>query len=68
MATKNPASVKICSMFLKPECLKVDIKLDFVGMSIDPEFVVGYGLDFDEWGRNLSDLWHMQKPEGSESS
>ncbi|OQY94781.1 MAG: hypoxanthine phosphoribosyltransferase [Chloroflexi bacterium UTCFX4] len=50
---RNPASVKICALLNKPERREVEIPLDYVGFDIPNEFVVGYGLDFDELYRNL---------------
>jgi len=45
--------VKICTFLDKPERRKADIKADYVGAQIPDEFVVGYGLDYDEKYRNL---------------
>ena len=42
---RKPASLKVCSLLFKPEQLKSDIKLDYVGFKLGSEFVVGYGLD-----------------------
>ena len=53
LKTRNPASLKICSLLNKPERRDVQITLDYVGFDIPNEFVVGYGLDFDELYRNL---------------
>lgn len=53
LKARNPASLKICTMLNKVERRDVDIKLDYVGFDIPNEFVVGYGLDFDELYRNL---------------
>lgn len=50
---KNAASVKICTLLSKPERRVVDIPVDYVGVEVDDEFVVGYGLDFSEKYRNL---------------
>ena len=50
---RNPASLKICTLLNKQERREVEIKLDYVGFDIPNEFVVGYGLDFDELYRNL---------------
>lgn len=52
-ATKNAASVKICSLLDKPERREVDIQADYVGIDTPNEFVVGYGLDFRQQYRNL---------------
>ncbi|MCC7161370.1 MAG: hypoxanthine phosphoribosyltransferase [Anaerolineae bacterium] len=51
--TRNPASLKICALLNKPARRDKDIQLDYVGFDIPNEFVVGYGLDFDELYRNL---------------
>ncbi|MBI4670386.1 MAG: hypoxanthine phosphoribosyltransferase [Chloroflexi bacterium] len=53
LKTRNPASLKICALLNKPARRDVEIKLDYVGFDIPNEFVVGYGLDFDELYRNL---------------
>ena len=53
LKARNPASLKICTLLNKPERREKDIELDYVGFDIPNEFVVGYGLDFDELYRNL---------------
>jgi len=55
LLTKEPASLKICTLLDKPERRnpKVTLKPDYVGFTIPNEFVVGYGLDFNEHYRNL---------------
>jgi len=50
---QNPASIKICVLLDKEERRRVPIYADYVGFTIPDEFVVGYGLDFDEHWRNL---------------
>lgn len=50
---RKPASVKICTFFDKPERRKADIKADYSGANVPDEFIVGYGLDYDEKFRNL---------------
>lgn len=52
-AAKNAASVKICTLLSKPDRRVVEIPVDYVGMEVPDEFVVGYGLDYDEKYRNL---------------
>ena len=51
--SRGPASVEICALLRKPAAAKVEIDVKYVGMEIPNEFVVGYGLDFDEKYRNL---------------
>jgi hypoxanthine phosphoribosyltransferase len=53
LGTRNPASLKICTMLDKADRREVQSHLDYVGFEIPNEFVVGYGLDFDELYRNL---------------
>ena len=49
----DPASLKICTLLDKPSRRQTDVKADYVGFTIPNEFVVGYGLDYDEHYRNL---------------
>ncbi|AEF94612.1 hypoxanthine phosphoribosyltransferase [Desulfotomaculum nigrificans CO-1-SRB] len=53
MKARGPASLKICTLLDKPSRRKVDVTVDYNGFSIPDEFVVGYGLDFNERYRNL---------------
>lgn len=55
----NPRSVKVCALFYKPEAFKGDYKVDYVGREIGNEFIVGYGLDYDEQGRTLPEVWKV---------
>ena len=53
LGTRNPKSIKICTLLDKPARRKAPVKADYVGEIIDDEFVVGYGLDYAEKYRNL---------------
>ena len=53
LLARNPASVKICTLLNKPERRVTHVDVDYSGMEIPDEFVVGYGLDFDERYRHL---------------
>jgi len=53
LKTRNPASIKICTLFDKPARRKADITADYVGFEIEDHFIVGYGLDYNEIYRNL---------------
>ena len=53
------ASVKIATMLFKPEAFKFDYKIDYIGMNIGNEFIVGYGLDYNEHGRNYSSIYKV---------
>ena len=54
----KPASVKLACFSFKKEAFKKDFRIDYLGITIPNEFVVGYGLDYDGYGRNLSG--HLQ--------
>lgn len=54
---KNPASIEICSLLVKPGNLKVDLNINYTVMEIPNDFIVGYGLDYDQEGRNLRDIY-----------
>lgn len=53
----NPASISICTLFFKPEKFLYDYKIDYTALSIGNEFIVGYGLDYNQLGRNLKDIY-----------
>lgn len=57
LSNRNPSSVKICTLFFKPSKLTVDLKVDYPAMVIPDDFIVGYGLDYDQLGRNLRDIY-----------
>jgi hypoxanthine phosphoribosyltransferase len=53
LMARSPASLRICTLLNKPARREIDVAVDYVGFDIPDEFVVGYGLDFDELYRNL---------------
>jgi hypoxanthine phosphoribosyltransferase len=53
LRTRSPASVKVCALLHKPARARVAVKVDYLGFTIEDQFVVGYGLDFAERYRNL---------------
>ena len=57
----NVADIKIATLLFKPDAYKKDINIDFVGKSIPNNFVVGYGLDYDEIGRNLPHIYKLKE-------
>ena len=57
IGTRNPASVKICTLFFKPDKLQEDLTLDYVAFRIPDDFILGYGLDYDGLGRGLKDVY-----------
>lgn len=56
----QPKSVKVASFLLKPEVFEKNFSIDYVAKEIPNKFVLGYGLDFDELGRNLPDLYQLK--------
>ena len=61
LADKNAASVAVCALLCKPDKLKVDIDIKYLAMNIPNGFIVGYGLDYDGFGRNLRDIYKIVK-------
>ena len=53
LMTREPRSLKLCTLLNKPERKKVDVNVDYVGFVIEDKFIVGYGIDYDEKYRNL---------------
>ncbi|MBO7437940.1 MAG: hypoxanthine phosphoribosyltransferase [Bacteroidaceae bacterium] len=61
LAEKKAASVQVCALLCKPDKLKVDINLKYLAMNIPNGFIVGYGLDYDGFGRNSRDIYKIVK-------
>ena len=57
LRSKNPASITICTLFFKPDKFLYEYDVDYVALSIGNEFIVGYGLDYNQLGRNLKDIY-----------
>ena len=57
LKAKNPASISICTLFFKPDKFLYEYKIDYTALSIGNEFIVGYGLDYNQLGRNLKDIY-----------
>ena len=58
---KGASECRICTMLLKPEVYSKDIKLDYVAMEIPNKFIVGFGLDYNELGRNYKDIYILDE-------
>jgi len=59
LITKEPASIKIATLLLKPDCVQHPLQVKYIGKSIPNDFVVGYGLDYNGLGRNLRDIYKV---------
>ena len=57
---KNVANIKIATLLFKPDSYTKDIHIDYIGKEISNDFVVGYGLDYDEIGRNLPHIYKLK--------
>ncbi|MFC2081338.1 hypoxanthine phosphoribosyltransferase [Bacteroidota bacterium] len=55
----EPKEIKVATMLFKPEAYTKELKLDYVGIEIPNDFVLGYGLDYEGYGRNLADLYKV---------
>jgi hypoxanthine phosphoribosyltransferase len=63
LKTRNPKSIKLCTLLDKPDRRVVDVPVDYVGFVIPDEFVVGYGLDYDQQYRNLPYIGFVETEE-----
>jgi hypoxanthine phosphoribosyltransferase len=59
LAKYQPKSVKVAALFYKPNALVYDVAIDYMGIALENDFVVGYGLDYDGLGRNLPSLYTL---------
>jgi hypoxanthine phosphoribosyltransferase len=56
---QQPASIKICALLHKPEATRFPLTIDYLGFTIPDKFVVGYGLDYDGYGRNIPEIYRV---------
>ena len=61
LADAGAAESKICTLLYKPEACRKDLSLNYVAMEIPNDFIVGFGLDYDELGRNYKDIYTLVK-------
>ncbi len=57
----KPASIKYVSLLVKPNSIKYDVKIDYIGFEITDEFVIGYGLDYAQKYRNLKEIYQLSE-------
>ena len=73
LGTRNPASVEVCALLQKPDRLQVDINIKYVAIKIPNDFILGYGLDYNQQGRGLRDIYTLvpedeeDKPKNNEN-
>ena len=60
IGTRKPESVNICTLLLKPDRLKTDLDIKYVAYSIPNDFILGYGLDYDQQARGLKDIYVLK--------
>ena len=56
----GPASYKVCSLLIKPDTYSGEREIDYVALRIPNDFIVGYGLDYNEYGRNYPDIYKVK--------
>ncbi|MBP5339443.1 MAG: hypoxanthine phosphoribosyltransferase [Prevotella sp.] len=59
LGTRKPASVSLCPLLVKPDKLEVELDIQYAAMEIPNDFIVGYGLDYCQQGRNLRDIYTL---------
>lgn len=55
----NPKEISIATLLLKPDSLEKEVQLDYIGLEIPNDFIVGYGLDYNGYGRNLQNIYSI---------
>jgi hypoxanthine phosphoribosyltransferase len=60
LQSRNPESLKIVALLNKPSRREIEVAVDYIGFDIPDEFVIGYGLDYDQRYRNLQDVCILQ--------
>ncbi|HHT25580.1 MAG TPA: hypoxanthine phosphoribosyltransferase [Clostridiaceae bacterium] len=66
LKSRNPASLRICACFDKPDRRRAEVKVDYIGRQIPDKFIVGYGLDYNGQYRNLPDICVLTKSDQEE--
>jgi hypoxanthine phosphoribosyltransferase len=59
LGTRNPASVHICTLFVKPDKLEEPLDIEYAAFSIPNDFILGYGLDYDQAARGLKEIYTL---------
>ena len=56
----GPSSIAVVALLVKPESLKAEVNIKYTGFAIPSDFVIGYGLDYNGFGRNLKDIYFLK--------
>jgi hypoxanthine phosphoribosyltransferase len=59
LKSMGPKSVKIATLLFKPQSYQKNLKIDYIGIELPEQFIVGYGLDYFGYGRNLEDIYSL---------
>jgi hypoxanthine phosphoribosyltransferase len=59
LGVRRPESLHICTLFVKPDKLEEPIDIKYAAFSIPNDFIVGYGLDYDQQGRGLKEIYTL---------
>ncbi len=59
LSKEKPQSIALATLIFKKEAFKKDFKIDYLGFEIENKFIVGYGLDYNEYGRNLPEIYQI---------
>jgi len=68
LQAKGAVDIRVATFFLKPESLQRDVPLNYVALRIPNQFIVGYGLDYDGYGRNLKEIYALKSDEAPKRS
>jgi hypoxanthine phosphoribosyltransferase len=59
LQTRNPEAIHLCTLFVKPDKIEEPLDIEYAAFTIPNDFIVGYGLDYDQQGRNLREIYTL---------
>jgi len=60
LRAKEPSSLEVCTLMFKPNAFQKEFPIKYIGKEISDEFIIGYGFDYDGYGRNLKDIYQLK--------
>lgn len=60
LRAKKPSSLEVCTLMFKPNAFQKEFPIKYIGKEISDEFIIGYGFDYDGYGRNLKDIYQLK--------